>query len=66
MPVAERTAQIVGAVHPPPKPPLPPPLPAVAGTSLVEYGARRYLVVAGVMLAAPWLTNLAISDMAAI
>jgi DHA2 family multidrug resistance protein len=52
MPVAERTAQIVGAVHPPPKPPVLPRPAAVAGASLVEYGARRYLVVAGVMLAA--------------
>ena len=33
------------------RPPKPPAGPA-AGSSLVEYGARRYLVVAGVMLAA--------------
>ncbi len=52
MPVAERTAEIVGAVHAPLRSPvaskpLPRPVP-----SLVEYGTRRYLVVAGVMLAA--------------
>src|ERR1700734_1745724 len=52
MPVAERDAEIVGTVPVRLVPPVPAPAPAVAGASLVEYGARRYIVVAGVMLAA--------------
>src|SRR5579863_3981453 len=50
MTVAERIAGVTGFVpaRPPSKRPVAPALPQ----SLVEYGARRYLVVAGVMLAA--------------
>ena len=52
MPVAERTFPIVGTVHAPPKPTAAARQGPVATPSLVEYGTRRYLVVAGVMLAA--------------
>jgi DHA2 family multidrug resistance protein len=52
MPVAERTAPIVGTVHAPPKPTAAARQGPVATPLLVEYGTRRYLVVAGVMLAA--------------
>jgi MFS transporter, DHA2 family, multidrug resistance protein len=48
MPVAVRPAGITGVVAPRPLPVTPAP----ALPSLVEYGTRRYLVVAGVMLAA--------------
>src|SRR5271155_3477968 len=57
MAVAERSAPVAGAVPARPKPLALAPPPAVAAPSprppsLVEYGIRRYLVVAGVMLAA--------------
>jgi DHA2 family multidrug resistance protein len=51
MSVAVRPAGIAGVIPARPLPP-PPPKPPGAASSLVEYGARRYLVVAGVMLAA--------------
>jgi MFS transporter, DHA2 family, multidrug resistance protein len=51
MPVAQKPARIVGVVPARPAPHAPPKPPAVT-PPLVEYGARRYLVVAGVMLAA--------------
>jgi DHA2 family multidrug resistance protein len=51
MPVAQRPANIVGLVPARIAPPAPP-TPAAGAPSLVEYGSRRYLVVAGVMLAA--------------
>ena len=50
MPVAVRPAGITGVLPPRPLPATPAPAPALP--SLVEYGTRRYLVVAGVMLAA--------------
>ncbi len=50
MPVAERAAVTVGLV--PPRAMKAAPRPAPPSASLVEYGARRYLVVVGVMLAA--------------
>jgi MFS transporter, DHA2 family, multidrug resistance protein len=50
MTVAERIAGVTGFV--PVRPPKRPVAPAALPQSLVEYGARRYLVVAGVMLAA--------------
>jgi DHA2 family multidrug resistance protein len=55
MPVAAKPAGITGLVSARPRPVVPPAAPpaiAPAAPSLVEYGARRYLVVAGVMLAA--------------
>jgi MFS transporter, DHA2 family, multidrug resistance protein len=51
MPVAQRPTKIVGVI-PARSAPSAPPGPAAVAPSLVEYGARRYLVVAGVMLAA--------------
>ncbi len=50
MPVAARPAGITGIIPSRPRAATSAPVPAAA--SLVEYGARRYLVVAGVMLAA--------------
>ncbi|MGB8519834.1 MAG: DHA2 family efflux MFS transporter permease subunit [Candidatus Tumulicola sp.] len=50
MPVAERAVR-VGVIPARPRPPRETPPPSSA-PSLVEYGSRRYLVVAGVMLAA--------------
>jgi len=56
--VAARPGRVVGVIPPRPKSAVParpaaPPQPAPTGASpLVEYGARRVLVVAGVMLAA--------------
>ena len=53
MSVAEREAEVVGPVPARLVPRLaPPPNPAPSPPSLVEYGARRSIVVAGVMLAA--------------
>src|SRR5580700_5649549 len=51
MSVAVRPAGIAGVIPARPLPP-PPAKPPGAASSLVEYGTRRYLVVAGVMLAA--------------
>lgn len=50
MAVAERAAGLTGVV--PARPQTPKPQRPAAGASLIEYGTRRYLVVAGVMLAA--------------
>jgi hypothetical protein len=56
--VAERAARVTGVIPARPKPKVPPrPAPApqrapAADSPLVEYGTRRILVVAGVMLAA--------------
>ncbi|MGB6518798.1 MAG: hypothetical protein WBE79_09890, partial [Candidatus Cybelea sp.] len=50
MAVSERVAGLAGVI--PARPRTPKPLRPAAALSLVEYGARRYLVVAGVMLAA--------------
>jgi MFS transporter, DHA2 family, multidrug resistance protein len=52
MSVAERAGAVAGVILARPRPTVAPPRPAPAAPSLVEYGARRYLVVAGVMLAA--------------
>jgi DHA2 family multidrug resistance protein len=52
MTVAERLAGLTGVIPARPTKPTPAPKPVLAPASLVEYGARRYLVVAGVMLAA--------------